>query len=90
MEKTWFLNQCWILGMEMDDDVMDQQKYASAAMVLAKALVDMEKDMEKTYDPEHGHILPEIPLHKARQIMTRADFIQVRVTRLRAELRLQY
>lgn len=27
-EKTWFLNQCWILGMEMDDDVMDQQKYA--------------------------------------------------------------
>lgn len=28
MEKTWFLNKCWILGEEMDDDVMDQQKYA--------------------------------------------------------------
>ncbi|GAA3290920.1 hypothetical protein GCM10020218_062660 [Dactylosporangium vinaceum] len=27
-EKTWFLNKCWILGEEMDDDVMDQQKYA--------------------------------------------------------------
>lgn len=27
-EKTWFLNKCWILGSEMDDDVMDQQKYA--------------------------------------------------------------
>lgn len=27
-EKTWFLNQCGILGEEMDDDVMDQQKYA--------------------------------------------------------------
>lgn len=27
-EKTWFLNNCWILGTEMDDDVMDQQKYA--------------------------------------------------------------
>jgi hypothetical protein len=27
-EKRWFLNQCWILGAEMDDDVMDQQKYA--------------------------------------------------------------
>lgn len=26
-EKTWFLNQCWILGEEMDDDVMDSQKY---------------------------------------------------------------
>ncbi|KAF2102170.1 hypothetical protein NA57DRAFT_35354 [Rhizodiscina lignyota] len=75
-EKTWFLNQCWILGAEMDDDVMDQQKYASAAMVLAKALVDKEKEMEKTYDLERGHMLPEIPLHEARQVMTRADFIQ--------------
>jgi hypothetical protein len=28
IEKTWFLNNCGILGMEMDDDVMDQQKYA--------------------------------------------------------------
>jgi hypothetical protein len=27
-EKIWFLNQCWILGAEMDDDVMDQQKWA--------------------------------------------------------------
>lgn len=45
-------------------------------MVLAKALVDAEGEMETTYDPERGHILPEVPLHKARQIMTRADFIQ--------------
>ena len=128
-EKTWFLNQCWILGEEMDDDVMDQQKYAvcaicpippsvlillyrlpldfsqasavknstqlssqdthshtsnphsntsskSAAMVLAKALVDLESHMSTTYSPSRGHILPEIPLHKARQIMTRADFIK--------------
>jgi hypothetical protein len=28
IEKTWFLNNCGILGAEMDDDVMDQQKYA--------------------------------------------------------------
>lgn len=76
MEKTWFLNKCWILGSEMDDDVMDQQKYASAAMVLAKALVDMESEMASTYDSEKGHILPQMPLHKARQVMTRADFIQ--------------
>jgi hypothetical protein len=60
----------------MDDDVMDQQKYASAAMVLAKALVEKEKEMESSYDPKHGHMLPSIPLHKAREIMTRADFIQ--------------
>ncbi|KAI9803651.1 MAG: hypothetical protein M1833_000563 [Piccolia ochrophora] len=76
VEKTWFLNQVWILGEEMDDDVMDQQKFASAAMVLAKALVDKEKEMSQTYDPERGHNLPEIPLHTAREIMTRADFIK--------------
>ncbi|KXL49365.1 hypothetical protein M433DRAFT_75413 [Acidomyces richmondensis BFW] len=76
MEKTWFLNNCWILGAEMDDDVMDQQKYASAAMVLAKALVEKEKTMEETYHPVKGHILPQMPLHEARQVMTRADFIQ--------------
>jgi len=28
IEKIWFLNNCAILGEEMDDDVMDQQKYA--------------------------------------------------------------
>ena len=75
-EKTWFLNNCWILGEEMDDDVMDQQKYASAAMVLAKALVDQEKAQGSMYDPETGRVLPQIPLHKAREIMTRADFIK--------------
>ncbi|KAJ5953206.1 hypothetical protein N7454_000102 [Penicillium verhagenii] len=75
-EKTWFLNKCWILGESMDDDVMDQQKFSSAAMVLAKALVDLESEMEQSYHPETGHILPEIPLHKAREIMTRADFMQ--------------
>ena len=48
----------------------------SAAMVLAKALVEREKEMESSYDPKIGHVLPEIPLHEARQIMTRADFIQ--------------
>lgn len=71
-EKSWLLNQCWVLGAEMDDDVMDQQKYCSAALVLAAALVDDSPP----YDPEKGHCLPEIPLHRARQIMTRADFIQ--------------
>lgn len=76
IEKTWFLNNCWILGEGMDDDVMDQQKYASAAMVLAKALVDKEKEDEAAHHPEHGRLLPQIPLHEARQIMTRADFIK--------------
>ncbi|ORY06135.1 hypothetical protein BCR34DRAFT_590694 [Clohesyomyces aquaticus] len=77
MEKTWFLNNCGILGMEMDDDVMDQQKYASSAMVLALALYKKHIELDdKAYDPSKGHILPEFPLHEARYIMTRADFIR--------------
>ncbi|PON28745.1 hypothetical protein TGAM01_v202592 [Trichoderma gamsii] len=75
-EKKWFLNQCWILGSEMDDDVMDQQKWAAAAMVLALALVDKEEEMEKTYDPVVGHLLPTFPFHIAQELMTRADFIR--------------
>ncbi|RDL33857.1 p-loop containing nucleoside triphosphate hydrolase [Venustampulla echinocandica] len=76
-ERRWFLNQCWILGAEMDDDVMDQQKYASAAMVLAHALVNAEKNLPpRPPDDDGSHNIPKIPLHIARQIMTRADFIQ--------------
>lgn len=44
-------------------------------MVLAKALVDKEKEMQ-TYDPEIGHILPSYPFHTAQEIMTRCDFIR--------------
>jgi hypothetical protein len=35
LEKIWFLNNCAILGEEMDDDVMDQQKYAVSLSQLA-------------------------------------------------------
>ncbi|CEJ92961.1 Putative ATPase domain, prokaryote [[Torrubiella] hemipterigena] len=76
VEKKWFLNQCWILGSEMDDDVMDQQKWAAAAMVLAQALVEKEKEMDKTYDPVIGHVLPTFPFHIAQEIMTRCDFMR--------------
>ncbi len=44
-------------------------------MVLANALYKQAQEMEKTFDPDSGHILPEFPLHRARFIMTRADFI---------------
>ena len=50
--------------------------WQSAAMVLAKALVDKEKEVGGEFNPEIGQVLPQIPLHEARQIMTRADFIQ--------------
>jgi hypothetical protein len=70
-EKSWFLNNCWILGDSMDDDVEEQQKYCAAAIVLARALVLRE---EATSGPD-PFTLPEIPLHEARQIITRADFV---------------
>lgn len=63
--------------MEMDDDVMNQQKYASSAMLLVKALVDKENEEgAKSSDGKFAEKLPSIPMHEARQIMTRADFVQ--------------
>lgn len=41
-------------------------------MVLARALVLEEKGISS----ESHYALPEMPLHKARQIITRADFTQ--------------
>lgn len=51
-------------------------------MVLALALVDLEKTMcaddsrYKTYDDIVGHRLPTFPMHIAQQIQTRADFVR--------------
>ncbi|KAF2017623.1 hypothetical protein BU24DRAFT_420666 [Aaosphaeria arxii CBS 175.79] len=73
-EKAWFLNQCWILGDSMDDDVEEQQKFCAAGIVLGRALVQREQEAAKTNDNEF--CLPEIPLHEARQIITRADYTQ--------------
>lgn len=38
--------------------------------------MDQEKELGAKVNSDHGYLLPQIPLHKARQIMTRADFIQ--------------
>ncbi|ODV84838.1 hypothetical protein CANARDRAFT_8408 [[Candida] arabinofermentans NRRL YB-2248] len=87
-EKIWFLNQCGLLGEEMDDDVMDQGKFAASAMLLMRELVEMDRNrlkalVEKTgkdgkvdSDSWREHELPELPLWRARQVMTRPDFIQ--------------
>ncbi|WYZ38164.1 hypothetical protein EsH8_III_000078 [Colletotrichum jinshuiense] len=73
-EKRWLLGQCWILGEEMSDDAEEQQDYSATAFVLAKALVEREKAMLREGVPDGQ--LPEIPLHKARELMTRWDVIQ--------------
>ncbi|KAL4783723.1 hypothetical protein BJX76DRAFT_357744 [Aspergillus varians] len=72
-EKRWLLCKCWILGAEMDEKAEDQQDLASGAMLLGKTLVQLEKDPNRThYIPG----LPGIALHKAQEIMTRADLIK--------------
>ena len=39
-ERTWFLNKCWILGKEMDDDVMDEQKFSVRANFFRRSNLD--------------------------------------------------
>ncbi len=45
-------------------------------MVLAQALVTAEQEQELSHTSDGSHNIPQIPLHIARQIMTRADFIK--------------
>ncbi|KAK9467063.1 hypothetical protein V1512DRAFT_261846 [Lipomyces arxii] len=76
-ERIWLLNQCGLLGADMDDDVMETGKFSSSAMLLVKALVEMQTEHMQTNNgnpPEH--FLPSLPLWRARQIMTRPDYIQ--------------
>ncbi|KAK6529190.1 hypothetical protein TWF281_008374 [Arthrobotrys megalospora] len=75
-EERWLLTNCGLLGEGQDDDVNEYSKFASAAMVLCRALVEMEDEVEGgTYNEDRGWKLPQVPLHIAREIMTRADFI---------------
>ncbi|KAI1436272.1 hypothetical protein GGR50DRAFT_686484 [Xylaria sp. CBS 124048] len=73
-EKRWLLSHYWILGKDLDPGGEVQQDLSSSAMLLAKALVDQEKAMRQagTYDGR----LPQMPIHKAQQIMTNAAWIK--------------
>ncbi|RKP33061.1 hypothetical protein METBISCDRAFT_29307 [Metschnikowia bicuspidata] len=83
-EKTWFLNQCGLLGEEMDDDVMEYGKFSLSAMLLMREFVEMDRrrmgtlilDVQDAKDQCRDHHLPELPLWRSRQIMTRPDYIQ--------------
>ncbi|ANB14400.1 hypothetical protein AWJ20_1988 [Sugiyamaella lignohabitans] len=79
-EKTWFLNQCALLGESMDDDVMESGKFSTSAMYLMKELVRLDRERLSKMTPEElatsNHEIPRIPLWRARQIMTRPDYIQ--------------
>lgn len=81
-EKTWFLNQCGLLGEEMDDDVMESGKFSTSAMLLMREFVEMDRKRLKYLTKQNiginkiEHELPELPLWRARQIMTRTDYIK--------------
>ncbi|CAN6666137.1 hypothetical protein TRVA0_037S01398 [Trichomonascus vanleenenianus] len=81
-EKTWFLNQCGLLGEGMDDDVMESGKFSTSAMFLVREMVKIDRTQRLENKSAHdlateNHDLPKIPLWRARQIMTRPDYIQV-------------
>lgn len=73
-EKRWLLNHCWILGADMDDNAEDHQDFCSAAIILAKEMVERQDAMRAAGSPDWT--LPSIPLHEVRVIHTRPDFIQ--------------
>lgn len=75
-EKTWFLNQCGLLGEGMDDDVNESGKFSTSAMLLMESLVELYYEELAKSGPPKDHKLPELPLWRARQIMTRNDYIQ--------------
>lgn len=67
-EKTWLLNQCGLLGEERDDDVMESGKISTSAMFFMREIV--------LIDCKRLASIPKTPLWRARQIMTRHDYIQ--------------
>ncbi|KAG7194302.1 uncharacterized protein KQ657_005032 [Scheffersomyces spartinae] len=79
-EKTWFLNQCGLLGSSMDDDVMESGKFSTSAMLLMKEFVEMDQGNKdsiiNTNNTIKDHKLPDLPLWRSRQVMTRNDYIQ--------------
>lgn len=78
-DKLWFLNNCALLGADMDDDVMESGKFATSAMLLMRELVEMDrkrKEENKSDDIIDVVHLPQLPLWRARQVMTRPDYIE--------------
>lgn len=45
-------------------------------MVLANHLYKVHIDAHTTYSMSHGYTMPQVPLHSARYVMTRVDFIR--------------
>jgi len=85
VEKGWLLGRIGLIR-DCDDDVMDEQKWSSCTWLLLREFVKIRQEQERELEETilggkeisrlHELPLPSIPLHKCRQIMTRADFLE--------------
>ncbi|TIA70091.1 hypothetical protein E3P77_00300 [Wallemia ichthyophaga] len=81
-EKAWLLSQIGLIP-DMDDDVMDEQKWSSCSWALLAYLArqktvgsedeDDESTVPDNMDPAAS---PHVSFYKARQLMTRTDFLE--------------
>lgn len=74
-ERSWFLTKCGLLGADMDDDVIDEGKFAVSAMLLMREFVEMDR-RKSPHKTNEIYKLPKVPLWRANQIMTRSDLIE--------------
>ncbi|EJF57530.1 hypothetical protein DICSQDRAFT_173867 [Dichomitus squalens LYAD-421 SS1] len=85
VEKAWLLSQIGLIP-DCDDDVMDEQKWSSCSWLLLREFVKRRREdvAAKVEEIKRGEAepedlnnlaLPRISYYKARQIMTRADFM---------------
>ncbi|EJT96744.1 hypothetical protein DACRYDRAFT_92062 [Dacryopinax primogenitus] len=77
-EKAWLLAHIGLIP-DHDDDVMDEQKFASSSWLLLQEFVRLQKQREtervgKEEDFDDQPV-PSIPYWRCRQIMGRGDFL---------------
>ncbi|TIC65155.1 hypothetical protein E3Q01_02332 [Wallemia mellicola] len=82
VEKAWLQSQIGLIP-DHDDDVMDEQKWSSCSWCLLKYLArqktpgnEEEDDEEDLPDPIDPAASPHVSYYKARQLMTRTDFLE--------------
>ncbi|KAJ9101973.1 hypothetical protein QFC20_005122 [Naganishia adeliensis] len=77
VEKNWMLSKIGMTGQETDDDVMDDQ---NCTWLLMREFVKINeaarKEAEEAGRPFDDTQTPKMSYYKARQVMTRGDYLQ--------------
>jgi hypothetical protein len=74
-ERAWLLSKVGLIP-DHDDDVMDEQKYCSSSFLLFQELVRIGKERVENGLLDDEPTGPSVEFWKAREVMTRTDFIQ--------------